>query len=109
MSVHIHTDYHLDILEKRYCKSCQKAFIVGEELRASVVMVFCPYCLSSNNTVEASCDEDLLAELGCLAICFNKTGNNYYDICILCEERLTEDVVASPGLCQSCKTGMASL
>jgi len=102
VSIHIHSDYYIDTLEKRYCLNCQKAFIVGEELSKTVNPVRCSYCISDSTEVTAYCNKDFVYEFGCMALYFHKTDDEYYDVCLFCGKRLDKDTVAIQSACKNC-------
>ena len=63
--------YYIDNHEKYECMSCEKEFIVGEEL-LNGNKPKCPYCGSSHTELQSWTEDDQLEELssdlGCLAI-----------------------------------------
>jgi DNA-directed RNA polymerase subunit RPC12/RpoP len=66
--------YYIDNHKKYECMSCEKQFIVGEELLKDCPPRFpvCPYCGQSNvecvSWTEDDQLEELSSDLGCLAI-----------------------------------------
>ena len=61
--------YVPDNLVKMFCLDCGKNFIVGQNDYKYKFILNCPFC-SGNQTehVTALDDDDLLGELGCMAI-----------------------------------------
>lgn len=98
MSDKIRGDYYRDVIEKRYCKICQKQFAIGRELGESVPVILCPYC-GSTDTHASIWDEE---DRGCAGIYFHKINNRYYDRCCLCEQELREESIVDVHLCKGC-------
>ncbi|NCB30376.1 MAG: hypothetical protein EOM66_03095 [Clostridia bacterium] len=76
MSIHLHTDYYQDFLEKWLCFSCDRQFILGEEL-AKGRNIRCPYCGGHEVISDALVvDEEILFAMGCGGIYFEKEAPN---------------------------------
>lgn len=104
MAIYHNTSFYEDNLQKRYCNNCFKEFITGEELATTVPYIVCPYCGSSANEVVAGTDDDMTRalDLGCTGIYFHKKNNAYYDVCIVCRERLTRKNIHHQSCCKKC-------
>lgn len=104
MAKHYHSDFYQDNLQNRYCKKCFKSFIVGAELSETVEQIKCPYCGSENNEITSWIEDEDLEELGlgCLGIYFHRQGDEVYDRCCRCKEKITEENVLHSGACSNC-------
>lgn len=71
--------YYIDNHKKYNCMSCEKEFIVGEELLNGKEPK-CPYCGSSSTDLHAWTEDDdleaLSSDMGCIAICLQKEESN---------------------------------
>jgi DNA-directed RNA polymerase subunit RPC12/RpoP len=69
--------HYIDNHRKYGCRSCEKQFIVGEEMLNGKEPK-CPYCGSSHTELHSWTEdnelEGLSSDMGCLAICIEKDG-----------------------------------
>lgn len=67
----LNPNYYIPNMSKYWCLDCDKEFILSEGYDNTLVE--CPYCRSKEiQAVVMMDDPDDLAELGCMAIGFNK-------------------------------------